>query len=113
MNTMSGCKYEPVDIQVDNTIETSVTITNFLERYYAAKHEGLERPRHINFNVNVESWVASDKIVVKSVGKDDTAVGIAVVFDKEVSKQIKNELMALAKTSGKLGRCPFRVYLFS
>merc|ERR1739836_350313 len=55
LNRMSICKYEPVDIQLDNTIETSVTITNFLERYYAAKHEGPERS---GFGQNNESGVA-------------------------------------------------------
>ena len=75
---MSVSKFEPVDIQVDNTIETSVTISNFVERYHAAQHEGIDK--------NSEATIRSENISVKSARKDDTTISIIVEFCQEVSK---------------------------
>ena len=75
---MSVSKFEPIDIQVDNTIETSVTISNFVERYHAAQHEGIDK--------NSEATIRSENISVKSAGKDDTTISIIVEFCQEVSK---------------------------
>ena len=74
--------FDPTDTQVDNTIETSAIVPNFLERYNAAIH--------LEGEAGDFEWarVASTNIPVKAPGMDDTTIMLVMEFDKKVSEQI-------------------------
>ena len=72
--------FDPTDTQVDNTIETSAIVPNFLERYNAAIH--------LEGEAGDFEWarVASTNIPVKAPGMDDTTIMLVMEFDKKVSE---------------------------